>query len=254
MASLGGQKISGIPERGQKQQAPQMGQKQLAPQMGQKPQASLVRQPQASLDARHLASLKEKNKTSAATSKLSEDQSQTKTTPEKKHLSGQEEEQLVFNSSQTTVFQRALEPVTLRSAGSDQDTLRRNGHSCSKPFGFGETVGFRTHTMGSNISQEKISRQKKDRIAARFVTAAGRIKLEVITENSSEKQDSRALSVGQGVPGDRGMLSSRSVAPPGYGGGGNSHAFQDSSENSSKTPKLIPGKGKLLIHPKEQGN
>ncbi|RMC05596.1 hypothetical protein DUI87_17681 [Hirundo rustica rustica] len=153
---------------GQKQLAPQMGQKQLAPQMGQKPQASLVRQPQASLDARHLASLKEKNKTSAATSKLSEDQSQTKTTPEKKHLSGQEEEeQLVFNSSQTTVFQRALEPVTLRSAGSDQDTLRRNGHSCSKPFGFGETVRFRTHTMGSNISQEKISRQKKDRIAAR---------------------------------------------------------------------------------------
>ncbi|RMC20555.1 hypothetical protein DUI87_01406 [Hirundo rustica rustica] len=100
-----------------------MGQKQLAPQMGQKPQASLVRQPQASLDARHLASLKEKNKTSAATSKLSEDQSQTKTTPEKKHLSGQEEEeQLVFNSSQTTVFQGALETVTLRSAGSDQDT------------------------------------------------------------------------------------------------------------------------------------
>ncbi|RMC06876.1 hypothetical protein DUI87_16326 [Hirundo rustica rustica] len=100
-----------------------MRQKQLAPQMGQKPQASLVRQPQASLDARHLASLNEKNKTSAATSKLSEDQSQTKTTPEKKHLSGQEEEeQLVFNSSQTTVFQGALEPVTLRSAGSDQDT------------------------------------------------------------------------------------------------------------------------------------
>ncbi|RMC20617.1 hypothetical protein DUI87_01469 [Hirundo rustica rustica] len=109
---------------GQKQLALQMGQKQLATQMGQKPQASLVRQPQASLDARHLASLNEKNKTSAATSKLSEDQSQTKTTPEKKkHLSGQEEgEQLVFNSSQTTVFQRALEPVTLRSVGSDQDT------------------------------------------------------------------------------------------------------------------------------------
>ncbi|RMC20391.1 hypothetical protein DUI87_01240 [Hirundo rustica rustica] len=62
-----------------------MGQKQLATQMGQKPQASLVRQPQASLDARHLASLNEKNKTSAATSKLSEDQSQTKTTPERRN-------------------------------------------------------------------------------------------------------------------------------------------------------------------------
>lgn len=69
--------------------------------------------------------------------------------------------------------------------------------------------------MGEIFHKKEFPDKKPHKIAAKFIPAAQKIKLEVITENSSEKQDSRALSVGQAEPGHRGTLSPRSIAPPG---------------------------------------